>query len=293
MSSISADSVQCRPPPVFSKEQIKQIRTTVLSLIRDMVTAPDFIPSSVGPIIDACATSLPAAEFTALLQESNITGHTPLYWAVVNNRPEALSAFLKFIATYTYNSLDDLRLACMATSNHAWFTSLKLTTTPRYRKGLGLNRSLGYPRDKIQVYHEGNLQNQFTSKIQIMMFQKRMRVTQEIYVELIAQGRIWCLLFYMGVDTKWRVSFGLAKDSLPARPKALLKIEAQNEQSQDLQINFEPKEDYLLAPEGYTNSSIHTCESLSASLDDVLMFNDAIYTDSDGALHANLEVTLL
>ncbi|KAG2041705.1 hypothetical protein BDR03DRAFT_1088934 [Suillus americanus] len=250
MSPISADSVQCRPPPVFSKEQIKQIRTTVLSLIRDMVTAPDFIPSSVGPIIDACATSLPAAEFTALLQGSNIAGHTPLYWAIVNNRPEALSALNKFITTYTCDSLEDVRLACMATSNHAWFTSLKLTSTSRCRKGWLLNRSLGYPADDIQVYHEGNLQNQFTSKMQIMMFQKRIRVAQEIYVELIAQGRIWCLLFYMGVDARWRVSLGLAKGSLPARPKALLKIEAQNEKSQDLQMSLKPKEDYVLAPEG-------------------------------------------
>lgn len=211
----------------------------------------------------------------------------------MNNRPEALSALNKFITTYTCDSLEDVRLACMATSNHAWFTSLKLTSTSRCRKGWLLNRSLGYPADDIQVYHEGNLQNQFTSKMQIMMFQKRIRVAQEIYVELIAQGRIWCLLFYMGVDARWRVSLGLAKGSLPARPKALLKIVAQNEKSQDLQMSLKPKEDYVLAPEGYTNYSIHTCDSLSASLGDVLMFSDTTYTDSDGALHAKLEVTLL
>jgi hypothetical protein len=132
MSSISADSVQCRPPPVFSKEQTKQIRTTVLSLIRDMVSTLDFIPSTVGPIMDACAASLPAAEFTALLQESNIEGHTPLYWAVVNNRPEARLALYRFITRYTPDCFNDVRLACMATSDHAMFRMLKLTSVSCY-----------------------------------------------------------------------------------------------------------------------------------------------------------------
>jgi hypothetical protein len=55
-------------------------------------------------------------------------------------------------------------------------------------KGGPLNRSLGCPTDDIQVYSEGDIQNQFTAKMQIAMFQKRMRVAQEICVELIAEG---------------------------------------------------------------------------------------------------------
>jgi hypothetical protein len=54
----------------------------------------------------------------------------------------------------------------------------------------------------------------------------------------------------MGVDSRWYVSLGLAKDSLPARLKALFTVEAQNKQPQDLQVHFEPKKDHLLAPEG-------------------------------------------
>jgi hypothetical protein len=55
-------------------------------------------------------------------------------------------------------------------------------------KGGPLNRSLGCPTDDIQVYSGGDIQNQFTAKMQIAMFQKRMRVAQEICVELIAEG---------------------------------------------------------------------------------------------------------
>ncbi|KAG2078093.1 hypothetical protein BDR04DRAFT_448153 [Suillus decipiens] len=286
---MSAYSIQSRPPSVFSKEQTKQIRTTVLSLIRDIVTAPDFTPSSVGSIIDACVASLPTAEFTALLQESNIQGHTPLYWAVVNNRLEALSAFLKFINAYTPIGTEEMRLACMTTSDHALFMKLRLTSY--YRESEPLDRSLGYPTYDAQVYG-GDTQNQFIAEMQIKMFQKRMRVARGIFVELISQGRIWCLLFHTGADARWGVSLSLAKHSLPARPEALFRVEAQDGQSESLDVQFKLQKDRLLAPEGYTNNSIHTCTSLFASLGGWLMFDDTMYIDCDGTLHARLEVTL-
>ncbi|KAG2158347.1 uncharacterized protein EDB93DRAFT_1100544 [Suillus bovinus] len=241
MSPISGDSVKCRPPSVFSKEQTKQIRTTVLSLIRDVVTTPDFVPSSVGPIFDACAASIPAGEFSDILQESNIEGHTPLYWAIVNSRPEAISA-----------------LSCMVTSDHALFMKLKLTSCSCYPT-------------EIQVYG-GDKQNEFTAKMQIRMFQTRMRVAQEMCVELIAQGRIWGLLFHIGVDARWKVSLYLAKHSLPACPEALLTVQPRNEQHQALEMQFKLEKGCFLVPRGYTNYSMRTCTYISASLGDWLMF---------------------
>ncbi|KAG2367480.1 hypothetical protein BDR07DRAFT_1606128 [Suillus spraguei] len=289
-SSMSAYSIQSRPQSVFSKEQTEQIRTTVLSLIRDIVTAPDFVPSSVGSIIDACVASLPTAEFTALLQESNIEGHTPVYWAVVNNRPEALAAFLKFINTFTSGGCEDMRLACMATSDHALFMKLQLASY--YNESKPLDRCLGCPTYDAQV-SGGDTQNQFIAKMQIGMFQKRMRVAHSICVELISQGRIWRLVFSMGTDTGGQVSLSLAEHSLPARPKALFTVEAHNGQPKSLEILFQlKKKAHLLAPVGYVNNSIHTCTFLSASLGGWVMFDDTMYTDSDGTLHVRLEVTL-
>ncbi|KAG1782712.1 hypothetical protein EV702DRAFT_1192380 [Suillus placidus] len=219
MSSISTDSVQCRPPSVFSKEQTKQIRVTVISLIRDMVSAPDSISRSVGPIIHACSVSLPAAKFTALLQESNIGGHTLVLGSHV-------------------------RLACMATNDHALFMRLGLESLDK-----PLRQSLGCPSDEVQVYG-GDAQNKFTAKMQMRMLQKRMRIARNMRVELISQGRIWRLLFYMAVDASGHVRLSLAKHSLPACPKALLMVEAHNERPQGLKIQFEPKGDKVLAPEG-------------------------------------------
>jgi len=107
---------------------IEQQNTTVLSSIRDIVSAPDFTPSSVAPIVDACAAALPATEFSNLLQTPNIAGHTALYWAIVNNRREAFSAFAGFISQFSSVCSSDLRLACMVTSDHALFMQLNLGT---------------------------------------------------------------------------------------------------------------------------------------------------------------------
>lgn len=49
-----------------------------------------------------------------------------------------------------------------------------------------LNLSLGCP-DEIQVY-EGDTENQFTVKMQITMFQTRIRAVQKLRMEFIAQG---------------------------------------------------------------------------------------------------------
>ncbi|KAG0704628.1 hypothetical protein DFH29DRAFT_997515 [Suillus ampliporus] len=75
-----ADSIQCR---IFSSLRSKQKRNTVLTCIHDIVFAPDFTPSSVAPIVNACAAALTAAEFSDLLQTPNIEGHMTLYWAIV------------------------------------------------------------------------------------------------------------------------------------------------------------------------------------------------------------------
>ena len=128
-SALSGYSIQSNSPPVFSSLQIKQARTTVLSLISDIVSTPDFIPSSVAPIVNSCAATLPVSEFSDLLQTPNIQGHTAMYWAVVNNRQEALSVFSGFIPKLSSTCSSDLRLACTITSDQALFMQLDLGGT--------------------------------------------------------------------------------------------------------------------------------------------------------------------
>ncbi|KAG1750525.1 uncharacterized protein EDB91DRAFT_1244106 [Suillus paluster] len=168
--STSADPVQC-PPSICSLLQTRQKQKAVLSRIRDIVSSPDFTPSSVAPAVSACAADLPAAVFSYLLQTPNIEGHTALYWAIVNDRREAFSAFIAFIPRFSSVCASDLRLACMATNDQALFAHLNLGNFQSL-KDEPLRRSLGCPPDEVQVY-EGNEPNKFVACIRIRMFQKR------------------------------------------------------------------------------------------------------------------------
>jgi hypothetical protein len=42
-------------------------------------------------------------------------------------------------------------------------------------------------------------------------------------------GRIWSLRIYMGLDAKWYMEWCLSQHSLPARPDAVVLIEAQRQ----------------------------------------------------------------
>ncbi|KAG0707577.1 hypothetical protein DFH29DRAFT_995006 [Suillus ampliporus] len=194
-SAASAESVQCTSrPSIFSFLWIKRTtRANVLSRVRNIVCAPDFSPSSVAQNVNDCAASLSAAEFSNLLQKRNIEDHTALYWAIVNKRREAFSALAGFISKYSSVCSSDLRLACMATSDHALFTSLNLGDNIN-PKDESLRRLLGCPPDEVQVHDEGDglRKIQFVTRLRIRMFQKRLRTTQELGVEFVARG-VWSL----------------------------------------------------------------------------------------------------
>jgi len=186
----------------------KRARATVLSCISDLVTAKRIAPSSASAtqIANACAAALPHAEFSNLLQSLNIEGHTALYWAILSGRLEVLWAFIKFISRWSYICASDLRLACMATNNHALFIQLNL------RRNIGrtsksvlqesihiksylsaddtpLRRSLGYPPDDVKVQlEEGDGLNghRFVVLFRFKMFQKRLCILRDVSAEFIA-----------------------------------------------------------------------------------------------------------
>jgi hypothetical protein len=106
-----------------------QSRITALSRIRELVTGPDVTPSSVAPIVNSCAADLSAAKFSVLLQSRNVEGHSAIYWALMNDKPEALSAFTGFISKISSSCRSELRIACMETSNNAAFMQLNLGRT--------------------------------------------------------------------------------------------------------------------------------------------------------------------
>jgi len=203
------------PKPLQSKwswmlSNKKRARATVLSCIRDLVTTKKITPSSesVTQIANACAAALPRAEFLNLLQSLNIEGHTPLYWAILSGRLEVFRAFTKFISIWSYICASDLRLACMATNNHALFMQMDLrryigrTSKPFCRRvsilisylsadDAPLRRSLDYPPDDVKVQlEEGDVLNghKFVVLFRFKMCQKRLCILKDVSTEFVAAG---------------------------------------------------------------------------------------------------------
>ncbi|KAJ8597988.1 hypothetical protein M405DRAFT_6425 [Rhizopogon salebrosus TDB-379] len=300
-TSTSGGVVQCGLPSVLSIRRIQETRTNVLSLIRDIVSTPDFIPSSVASIVNSCAASLSATDFSDLLQTPNIEGHTALYWAIVNNRREALITFIEFIPKFSLMCSSDLRLACMTTNDHALFVQLNLGTKNN-SKDEPLRRSLGLP-DEIQVHEGDGLDgNKFVASLRVRMCQRRVRITKEVGIEFIAKGRIWWLRFYPAIHGGgWNVALSLSRHSCPARLKGVLMIEAHRGKSgctappKPLRGKLVLAESTSLAPYGYASGTeFKTCNYVAVSLGDWLLHDsNTIYADSDGTLHAKLEVTLI
>ncbi|KAG1836005.1 hypothetical protein DFJ58DRAFT_749959 [Suillus subalutaceus] len=227
--SFSASAQSFSLSSLFSFLFINHQRTAVLSRIRDIVLTPNFTPSSAISIINACAADLTPSRFSKLLQTPNIEGHTALYWAIVNNKREVLSAFAAFISECSPACSSELRLACILASDHASFTQLKLANIDD--KGEALRRSLGCPPDELEVHETGRVDGdyQFAASVRIRMFQKRLRITHKLNYEFVAGGRIWWFRFAMDNQWKWRIKFGLASPSLPACPKASFRIQDDGE----------------------------------------------------------------
>ncbi|KAG1858795.1 hypothetical protein DFJ58DRAFT_744837 [Suillus subalutaceus] len=257
--TISTNPIQCSQSSVFSFRRMKQ-------------KPPDFTPSSVTSNVNACAAALPAAELSNILTKLNIEGHTALYWAIVNNRPEAFWALKELTSCYSSDCISDLCIACTITSDHEMFTQLNLGS---YSEDRRLREFLGCPQDEIQVHTCDGTANQFKVVFQIGMFQKRLRMATEkgLYYEFVAGGHIWWLHFYMPkppTNGVWHTAIGLS-GNLAVRP--LLKIPL------------------------WTSTKVLTLKSSQSTkgkeLGGQVMHNMTEYVDHEGTLHAKLDMTLL
>ncbi|KAG1770862.1 hypothetical protein EV702DRAFT_1202190 [Suillus placidus] len=283
-------------PPVRQDLIKKQKRTIVLSRIRDMVSTPNLTPFSITKIANACAATLPPAQFAHLLQKPNIEGHTVLYWSIVNHGREAFSALATFIPQFTPACSSDLRLACISTSDHELFMQLKLgyVVDPEDES---LRRFLGCPPDEVQVYFVARhtpQKSEFGACFCIRMFQKRLRATHPtgaLGMEFIAGGRIWLLELHMK-EGQWCIEFSLSEDSLPASVDfAMLVIEAPSGKTalEDIRIPHSNTKFTITPSTGILEAS-QSYNMFYWSLGDWLI-NDKTMLDCDGTLHAKLELT--
>ncbi|KAG2361489.1 hypothetical protein BDR07DRAFT_1461381 [Suillus spraguei] len=182
-------------PTLFSFLRKKKYQTIDLSShIRHIVSAPNLSPASIVKTANECAATLSPAQFTHLLQEPNIEGHTALYWSIVNHGREAFFALATFVPQFTP--------ACSSTCVGPLNLGRVINS-----KDESLRRFLGCPPDEAQVCSVAGdtpKKNQFYACFCIRMFQKRLRAnpTQELGMEFILGGRIW-LLKFCRIKEKW------------------------------------------------------------------------------------------
>ena len=181
-----------------SSKAAKEVRATVLGLLRDLVKQGDTQGGALG-VLESCADACKTYDLSlsSLLQEKSVEGHTPLYWAIVNRpalppRPDDLdlvSAILSHAAPLTDATVDELRLACLHTSDHSLFQ--KLRRSPAFspvsaRDELILGGNV--PQDDVDVEDVKADESAFVVSFKIPMFQKRMRVSETVRLEFIAKG---------------------------------------------------------------------------------------------------------
>ncbi|TCD61627.1 hypothetical protein EIP91_008151 [Steccherinum ochraceum] len=184
----------------------KEVKTTVLGLIRDVVQNADADVSSCISILESCSDACRAQNvpFNTVLQEKSIEGHSPIYWAIVKRPPveqaqvgpDVLSSLLSMAAPLTDATISEIRLACLDTSDQALFQHLR--RSPAFAPLSGTDQILlgaTVPPDDIEVQDIAGDEGAFAVRFRIVAFQKRMRVTKHIHLEFIARSRIWRLSF--------------------------------------------------------------------------------------------------
>ncbi|KDQ29940.1 hypothetical protein PLEOSDRAFT_1021085, partial [Pleurotus ostreatus PC15] len=160
-------------------------------------------------ILQSCAEACAAYELSlsTILQERSVEDHTPLYWAVIKRQPDEsmdddtqipdlLTTLLSFSAPLTPETISEIRLACLITSDQQLFQRLRLS--PQFSPLSGTDEIIlggPIPPDEITVEDTVGDEGAFAVNMAIVQFQKRMQVSREVIVEFIARSRMWRLAF--------------------------------------------------------------------------------------------------
>ena len=171
------------------------IRKTVLEVLRDLVKQPH--THNACTLLDACAAACTTNKqsLSTLLQEKSIESHTPLYWSIINkpacfdDGPDLISLLISHAVPLTAATVDDVRLACLHTSDNALFQRLRSSSEFAPLSGkeeivAGGSKSM----DVITVENPEHDDTAFVVRFRVPMFQKRMRVSEEVRLEFIAKG---------------------------------------------------------------------------------------------------------
>ncbi|KAF9555361.1 hypothetical protein CPC08DRAFT_642960 [Agrocybe pediades] len=228
----------------------REVRNTVLGLMRDLIQEHN-TPAAAG-ILQSCADACASRDISlsSILQEKAIENHTPLYWAIVKRPPDErqdgvdgvdlLTALISYATPLTQQTIAEVRLACLVTSDQALFQRLRLS--PEFAPVSKVDQMLlgaTIPPEEIELEELlGDDGGAFAVNFVIPQFHKRMLVSKEIGLEFIARSRLWKLLFFVTTEPRtigskevnagsWCISLSLLEISPPTYLQArLLVLEA-------------------------------------------------------------------
>jgi len=221
-----------------STRKPNEVRTTVLNLVRDLVQVHSSgSPAALG-ILQSCAEACTShsVQLSEILQDKFIESHSPLYWAIVKrrqpdshediydaNEPDLLDGLLKHAAPLNGDTVTELRLACLATSDQAMFQRLRLL--PQFTSVSGADQILlgaALPPDDVTVELGSGNEGAFAVSFQIPQFHKRMMISKEIRLEFIARSMLTFTLIigiprrayrYFPIDRIWLFTFLITSEN--------------------------------------------------------------------------------
>ncbi|KAG6810457.1 hypothetical protein H0H92_011806 [Tricholoma furcatifolium] len=212
----------------------REVQTTVLGLIRDLVREQDRPSVASLAILESCADACAGYEISlsTVLQEKSIEGHTPMYWAIVKRPPDGeetetgvpdlLTALISYATPLNPKTIADIRHACLLTSDQLLFQRLRMS--PEFSPVSGTDEMLlggSIPPDGITVENMKGDEGAFALNFEIAHFQKRMLVSKRIELDFIARGMLlpfdnyslYRLLTLSFAARMWRLEFLIAEES--------------------------------------------------------------------------------
>ncbi|KAJ3503005.1 hypothetical protein NLJ89_g8628 [Agrocybe chaxingu] len=140
--------------------------------------------------------------------------------------PDLLTSLISFATPLKPETIKEVRLACLATSDQKLFQRLRLS--PEFAPVSGVNQMLlggTIPPDEIEVEDVSSEGGAFVMSFVVPHFHKRMSVSKEVELEFIARSRMWRLAFYIEPEPKyqgfgprpgsWCISLSLIESSPP------------------------------------------------------------------------------
>ncbi|KAI0061965.1 hypothetical protein BV25DRAFT_1763874, partial [Artomyces pyxidatus] len=233
-------------PNIFGlSKTAKQVRTTTQALLRDLLTQQH--PSSefeCTSVLASCGEACTANNLSLanILQEPFVEQHLPIYWAILKRpatpaKTDADALIMAILSTsepLTPLSISEVRHACLIINNHTLFQRIRR----RFKEFSPLSGTdamlLGINTDLVDTVTVEELRGEagaFIARFDIVLFQRRMRVSKSVKVEFIARGRLWYLTFSAAEASSghklgsWLVTLGLSDHSPPTWVDGRLIIE--------------------------------------------------------------------